>query len=59
MIRRTLSQNEKAKKLIIFCIGTLNVKVKPLFIFWFSRQKITYDANSHKVDLKLLKDMKK
>ena len=36
----------KPKKLIIFCIGTLNVKVTLLLIFWFSSGKIIYDANS-------------
>ena len=37
----------KRKKLIIFCIGTLNVKATLLLIFWFSQwKKITYDANS-------------
>ena len=34
-------------KMIIFCIGILNVKVAPLLIFWFSQcKKISYDANS-------------
>ena len=27
----------KPKKLIIFCIGTLNVKVTLLLIFWFNQ----------------------
>ena len=55
----------KPKKMIIFCIGTLNGKLTPLLIFWFSQwKKITYDANStsrfkiikrHKTDLKWIK----
>ena len=55
----------KPKKLIIFCIGTLNEKITPLLIFWFSQwKKITYDANStsrfkiikrHETELKWIK----
>ena len=50
--------------MIIFCIGTLNVKVTPLLIYWFSQWKITYDANStsrfkiikrHETELKWIK----
>ena len=54
----------KPKKLTIFCIGTLNEKVTPLLIFWFSQWKITYDANltsrfkiikRHETELKWIK----
>ena len=57
----------KPKKLIVFCIGTLNEKVIPLLLFWFSQwKKITYDANStsrfkiikiHETELKWIKHL--
>ena len=36
----------KPKKMIIFCIGTLNEKVTPLLILVQPVEKITFDANS-------------
>ena len=55
----------KPKKMIIFCIGTLNGKVTPLLIFLFSQwKKITYASNStsrfkiikrHETELKRIK----
>ena len=55
----------KPKKMIIFCISTLNEKVTPLLIFWFSQwKKITYYENStsrfkiikrHETELKWIK----
>ena len=55
----------KPKKMTILCIGTLNGKVTPLLIFWFSQwKKITYDANltsrfkiikRHETELKWIK----
>ena len=48
----------KPKKLIIFCIGTLNEKVTPLLIFWFSQWKKLLMMQIKQVDLKLSKDTK-
>ena len=48
----------KPKKMIIFCIGTLNGKVTPLLIFWFSQWKKLFMMQIQQVDLKLSKDTK-
>ena len=46
------------KKTIIFCIGTLNEKVIPLLIFWFSQWKKLLMMQIQQVELKLSKDTK-
>ena len=51
-----ICKSRKEKKKIIFCIDTLNEKVTPLLIFWFSQWKKLLMMQIQQVDLKLSKD---